>query len=162
MATLMATDGMVQRVAPSVYTPDSIQLELAYLLGGRAAERLLCGDISSGSGGAFGSDLDCATSLALSQETAWGLGDNGLMFAPVATQARHGMSATLRQSVNQQLAAAEDLALTTLAANFDLLETVTTALLQSRELDQKQIADLISASPSPQSPSPAQPTSCTM
>ena len=44
-ATVTATDGMVQRIEPSVFTPDSIKLELAYLLDGRAAERLLCGDM---------------------------------------------------------------------------------------------------------------------
>lgn len=134
--------GLVRRAAPSVFTAQSTKLELAYLFGGRAAEMLLFGNVSSGSGGQTGSDLDCATSLALSLETDWGLGDNGLMFAPLATYDRHAMSAPLRCAINKRLADAENMALSTLSANIDLLRCVTDALMQSRELNKAQIAEL--------------------
>ena len=147
----------MKRAAPSVFTAENTKLELAYLFGGRAAEMLLFENVSSGSGGQAGSDLDCATSLALSMETDWGLGDGGLMFAPVPMNDRHAMSAPLRRAINKRLADAEDMALSTLSANIDLLRCVTDALMQSRELSKAQIAELFVRPAAPQLASPDQP-----
>jgi cell division protease FtsH len=149
LARVSPVGGVVIRDAPTIFTQDSVKLELAYCLGGRAAERLTCGDISSGSGAQVYSDLDAATDLVLNQELCWGLGRNGLAYAPIARQERRNMSPVLRSSVNETLAAAEDLAFQTLAKNRDLLEFVTQALLDERELSKAQIAMLFATSPTP-------------
>lgn len=142
LARVSPMGGVVIRDAPVIFTQESTKLELAYWLGGRAAEKLLCGNISSGSGAQINSDLDEATDIVLNQELTWGLGRNGLTYAPITREDRHSMPPILRSSVNKTLAAAEDLALQTLAKNRDLLEFVTQALLDERELNKNQIAML--------------------
>ena len=52
------------------------------------------------------------------------------------------MPPILRNSVNKTLATAQDLALQTLTKNSDLLEFITQALLDERELNKSQIAML--------------------
>jgi cell division protease FtsH len=103
---------------------------------------LICGNISSGSGAQINCDLDAATSLVLNQELNWGLGRNGLAYAPIGLPDRHKMPPILRNSVNKTLATAQDLALQTLTKNSDLLEFITQALLDERELNKSQIAML--------------------
>jgi|TARA_B110000908_G_scaffold171486_1_gene234430 ATP-dependent Zn protease len=142
LARVSSMGGMVVRDAPTIFTRESTQMELAYWLGGRAAERLICGDVSSGSGAQINSDLDAATDLVLNQELTWGLGRNGLTYAPITRADRHIMPQILRSSVNKTLSTAEDLALQTLAKSRDLLEFVTQALLDERELNKTQIAML--------------------
>lgn len=142
LARVSRNGGAVLRDAPLVFTAQSTKLELAYWLGGRAAEQLICGDASSGSGAHNDSDLDAATALVLEQELMWGLGRNGLAFTPIERQDRFKMSPILRSSVNKTLASAEDLARDTLTKNRDLLEFVTQALLDERELNNTQIAML--------------------
>ena len=141
-ARISPIGGVVIRDAPKIYTQDSVKLELAYWLGGRAAEQLICGNISSGSGAQINCDLDAATNLVLNQELNWGLGRNGLAYAPIGLPDRHNMQPILRSSVNKTLATAQDLALQTLTKNRDLLEFITQALLDERELDKSQIAML--------------------
>lgn len=51
-----------------------LESELATKLAGRAAERLIFGEVSAGSGGDSDSDLGQVTSLALSLDTRLGLG----------------------------------------------------------------------------------------
>ena len=51
-----------------------LEVELAIKLAGRAAERLVFGEVSAGSGGDLSSDLGQATNLALSLDTRLGLG----------------------------------------------------------------------------------------
>ncbi|WP_066607455.1 AAA family ATPase, partial [Celeribacter halophilus] len=77
--TLTPTGGETQRAAlPAALTKVDIEDELATLLAGRAAERLVLGDASNGAGGPQNSDLALATRLALDLETRLGLGGEGL------------------------------------------------------------------------------------
>lgn len=54
--------------------------EIVILLAGRAAESVLLGQASAGSGGNATSDLAKATALAATLETSLGLGDSGLLW----------------------------------------------------------------------------------
>ena len=64
--------------------------ELAYLLAGRAAERLILGGVTSGAGGPAHSDLAKATTLAVRIDTHLGLGAEGLVWHDLSTSAYLG------------------------------------------------------------------------
>ncbi len=112
-------------------------------MGGRAAEKILLGVISSGSGASDHSDLDQVTDLVIAQELQWGLGKSGLIYAPVSRDKRHMLTAAQHHTINERLKSAEALAVQTLTENRVLLEQVTEALLAERELNGMQIALLL-------------------
>jgi ATP-dependent Zn protease len=66
--------------AQHVLTPALLETRLITLMGGRAAEAVLLGEISAGSGGIEGSDLCGATLLAAEAELSLGLGRQGLIW----------------------------------------------------------------------------------
>ena len=118
---------------------DDIEREIAVLLAGRAAEHLILGAVSAGSGGGPDSDLARATRMALSIDTTSGLGAEGpvwldtpdaLLLREPATHAR----------VRARIEAAEARARTILARNRALLEGMAEALWTARELDQEAAA----------------------
>ena len=114
-------------------------------MGGRAAEKVMLGVVSSGSGASDRSDLDQATDLAISQELQGGLGKSGLIYAPVGRDKRHRLTTLQQHTINERLKSAEALAIQTLTENRALLEEVTEALLAERELDILQIKMLTDA-----------------
>jgi len=138
-AQISPSGGAVTRMGPTIYTQQSTKNELAYLMGGRAAEKIMNGAISSGSGAGDLSDLDQATDIAVAQELQWGLGKSGLIYAPVCRDKRHMLTALQQHTINERLKSAEALAVQTLTENRALLEEVTEALLAERELDILQI-----------------------
>ncbi|WP_281981748.1 AAA family ATPase [Thalassorhabdomicrobium marinisediminis] len=142
-ARITPTGGDVLRPARTSYTADIIKKELVCLMAGRAAEQLLIGDISSGSGSGQQSDLELATALLMAQEYQWGLGESSLIYTPMATSQWHSLSETRRQVINHRLKAAEAKARKLLAENGDRLERVTQALLNERELDRMRIDELL-------------------
>lgn len=109
------------------------QAELTVLLAGRAAERLVLGEVSAGAGGAPASDLARATRLALLIETQSGLGITGPVWsdAPAAIALR---DPAIHQRVRQRLEAAEQSATAILSAHRDLLQRMAGHLQQHREL----------------------------
>lgn len=72
----------VSLATPGALTPDGIEALLAALLGGRAAEEVICGGISAGAGGGSDSDLGRATRLATSAELSFGMRTKGLIWYP--------------------------------------------------------------------------------
>ncbi len=114
-------------------------------MGGRAAEKVMLGVVSSGSGASDRSDLDQATDLAISQELQGGLGKSGLIYAPVGRDKRHRLTTLQQHTINERLKSAEALAIQTLTENRALLEELTEALLAERELDILQIKMLTDA-----------------
>jgi cell division protease FtsH len=155
-ARVTPAGGEVLRFAPRTYTRANTPLELAYHLGGRAAEKVVMDDISSGSGGSAASDLDLATELAIEQEQHWGLGRSNLIYAPVAKSKRFRLSDAKQRIINERLQAAEALAVKTLTDNRQLLETVANALLKHRELDSGQIHQLCEAGKQTEASLPAE------
>lgn len=141
-ARISHTGGEVTRSAPFLYMQDSIKIELAYMMGGRAGEQLLVGNISSGSGASIDSDLDQATAVVIAQEQQWGLGQSGLVFAPIGLAQRHTLGESRRYVIEVRLKRAEALAVKTLTQNSALLKSVTEALMDERKLNQLQIERL--------------------
>jgi hypothetical protein len=72
--------GQAAAVAADLSTESGIHDEIMELLAGRAAEEVVLGSVSGGSGGSDSSDLARATQLALAEETAFGLGGGGLVW----------------------------------------------------------------------------------
>jgi cell division protease FtsH len=76
------TGGTVYTLAHKISSDrNAIRIEIAELLAGRAAEEVILGDASGGSGGSRASDLALATTLAVAEETALGLGGTGLLWS---------------------------------------------------------------------------------
>ena len=103
--------------------------QLALDLAGRAAERLVFGHPSAGSGGEIESDLAKATRTATALEISFGLGDSLLWLAtPDAAQARLALDPGLRARVEARLQQAEARALRILRANHAVLDGMAQAL----------------------------------
>ncbi|WP_418024481.1 AAA family ATPase [Paracoccus sp. TD-10] len=114
-----------------------MQDRLAQLLAGRAAERLVLGDISAGAGGSQDSDLAQATMIATSIQTRYGLGAQG----PVWTADPDTLIALdpdVLFRVRRELEAAEKRATQILNSHRDLLEEMAGALAASRDMDRAE------------------------
>ncbi len=135
------------------YSQDYVESRLTVMLGGRCAEKLLLGDVSSGAA----NDLEQATRLAKMMVTQWGMSE---VIGPVhfksgtehpflgyeLTQERDFSEATAREideEVRRIINQAEDLAISTLTNNKDKLECLMTNLLESETLDKDTIDQLL-------------------
>ena len=110
-----------------------IDAEIAYSLGGRAAERLMLGEVSAGAGGPAHSDLASATRYALDVEAVYGLGLEG----PVWHETPGLMmmqNSHLKARVRQRIERAERRAGTILAANKAVLEGLAEELMRQRSM----------------------------
>ncbi|TFL16138.1 AAA family ATPase [Jannaschia formosa] len=144
--------------APAVtsYTLSTARAELAALLAGREAERLVLGSISSGAGAGAASDLAKATLLAAEVATEWHLEEAGDS-APVWRSAERTVAApdwTDRRTagaIGRLLADARDTAATVLREHRAIVERMAGALLRERDLDGDAIA-LLLADPAGQDP----------
>lgn len=134
--------GETQRAGlPTALTKADIEDELATLLAGRAAERLVLGDASSGSGGTQSSDLALATRLALDLETRLGLGGEGLTHTDASVpqlltdQAR-------RVRVHKHLQKAESRAMEFLEARQADLDALAQELIAKRDISGEDLAKI--------------------
>ncbi len=108
---------------------------LTQTMAGRAAEQLILGEVSSGSGGGDQTDLAKATELAIALHTQLGLGD----FGPVwlgETRAAQLLSTPVYARIRAHIEEAEAQALSILSANRALLEPMAKALLETRDMDE--------------------------
>ena len=106
---------------------------IACLMAGRAAERLVLGEISAGAGGSRQSDLARATNMALQIDHQMGLGAYG----PVWRGDADGLALhdpAQRQRVQQRLLNAETLATRILQRHQPELDAMAKALIEDREL----------------------------
>ncbi len=137
-------------------TESELQDRLAFMLGGRAAEKLV---YDEGSAGAE-NDLERATSIARKMVTKWGMSDK---LGPVSYklsdddpflgremhQQRQFSEATMEKidaEVSSILNQASARSLQILTDNRDKLDQLTEALVKEEELSEKQITDLIGPS----------------
>ncbi|GEM_PF-4328714 len=117
-----------------------MQDRLVQLLAGRAAERLVLGDVSAGAGGGQDSDLAHATMIATSIQTRYGLGAQG----PVWTADPDTLLALdpdVLFRVRRELEAAERRATQILSGHRTLLEEMAEALAASRDMDHAEAQD---------------------
>lgn len=131
---------------------------LAELMAGRAAERLVFGEVTSGAGGPDDSDLALATRVALAIETRFGLGAEGPLWLGETADWLHDKA--MRQRLRARIEAAEAQALQILAPHRALLEDMAQALATRRELsgndaakwlDQVRTSEGMPAAPEPES-----------
>lgn len=110
-----------------------IESLLAIDLAGRAAERLVLGQICRGAGGPATSDLARATQTAAALELSWGLGDSPVWLAPPeVAMAQMRLDPALRTRVAEHLLRAEAQATRNLVANRSLLEEMAAALVERK------------------------------
>lgn len=126
-------------------TYERLLAEMAVLMAGRAAERLILGDVGAGAGMARESDLGRATALALLIEAQCGLGHSGeayigdikdLVYAPA-----------LHLAVNLQLKDAEAKASLTLDQKRGRLEALANALNEEGYLSGDEIRSIVCVTP---------------
>lgn len=122
----------------------AIEAQLAISMAGRAAERLLLGQVSAGAGGDPGSDLATATRLATALEASWGLGSTLIWQGPVeGIEARLRDDTGLRARVETHLRNAETRASKILTAHRALLEEMASALNAAGVLSGSELAAFI-------------------
>lgn len=117
-----------------------LQDRLVQMLAGRAAERLILGDVSAGAGGSPDSDLAQATMIATSIQTRYGLGAQG----PVWTadpETLLALDPDVLFRVRRELEAAEKRATQILSTHRSLLEEMAEALMASRDMDRTEAQD---------------------
>lgn len=114
------------------------EAEIAFTLGGRAAERLLLGEISAGAGGSDASDLALATRHAVEIETTLGLGHEGLVWHARPDEV-HLRTPAIRDRVRLRLQKAEQQAGKVLMQYQATLEGLARELLAKRSMGAAEI-----------------------
>jgi len=131
--------GQIQRrVRATESLLSDIEAEIAYALAGRAAERLVLGEVSAGAGGPAASDLALATHMAIQIETTYGLGHEGLVWH-ADPDLIHRQTPAIRDRVRQRLQSAEQRASVLLGHHRDTLEGLARSLVEKRSMRTKEI-----------------------
>ena len=126
-------------------TEEWYQHMLAMLMAGRAAEELVLGTTSSGSGGGDESDLARATLLAFEVERTLGLGSHLPMLYrphPVPTQVLD-RDPDLATRVHARLEKASDDATTILRQRMSRFNSLTKALFDTQALDEQAVLQIL-------------------
>lgn len=134
--------GKTERVMPlSELLESDFTGQLAVLMAGRAAERLVLGTVSGGAGGSEHSDLAQVTAMATAMEKQLGFGSMGpVWFAPASPSDPH-----LVQRVRARLEGAEADATRILTERKPGLIAVAKVLLAEREVSGSRLDDLLTA-----------------
>jgi cell division protease FtsH len=135
-------------------TRTDLQHQLAVLLGGRSAEEIALGEISTGAQ----NDLQRASDIARAMVTEWGMSDSigAVTYADdrrtrfldvgVGPERLHYAEQTAQQidgEVKRILKEAHELARTTLTAHRASLETVTTRLLEREVMEGEELREIL-------------------
>ena len=146
-----ASAGSVQLRHDTRSTRESVHGTLLELLAGRAAEEVLLGGYSGGSGGSAESDLAAATCFAVSLETALGLGAYGPMWQGMPTPDTVGALLTIRPALAARVQAhLEEMhagAVTLVRDHLAAVSAVADALVAARFLTGAEIAELVARHP---------------
>lgn len=120
---------------------------LTMLLAGRAAEIVVFGSPSSGSGGAANSDLARATSLALSVERTWGVGDDlPLLYRPAQNDAAVlDQDRGLAMRIHQRLEQAEARAIEIIDHHRAAVDALAAALAEAQALEGADVVRILEA-----------------
>lgn len=140
-ARLTVQGGEVSVDLPDRLTRDALDRRMAAVMGGRAAEELILGNIGHASGIGSQSDLGVATNIGLKIETEYGLGE-GLIYAPIPADDRTRLPEGLRRRIERHLSTAMRRASDIVAGQEVAVRQIADALLCERELDAGRIADL--------------------
>ncbi len=139
--------------------------KISMMFGGRVAEELFTGDISTGAS----NDFERATDLARDMVTRYGMSEllgpmvyaenEGEVFLGRSVTTHKNISEATMQKVDAEIRRILDeqyaLAKKTLTENSDKVEAMTNALLEWETIDSDQIADIMAGNP-PRPPKPSQ------
>ena len=143
--------GMVETTHDTRSTRESIHGTLLELLAGRAAEEVILGGYSGGSGGMANSDLAVATCLSVALETALGLGSIGPVWLGMPTSDSVGPLLALRPAlaarVQAHLEAVHTEAAAMIRERMAAVSAVADALVEARSLTGAEIAELVARHP---------------
>jgi len=146
-ARITTRGGFVVRPAVSMLSDTALTLQLQLKLAGRAAEAILCREISSGSGSSADSDLAQATQLACEAEANFGFGPT-LSWYPLDVPLAH-IPLNVRERIEARLQQAERNVRSLLHMHQTDLQRIATALRTERDLDAEALAHLLDAVASP-------------
>jgi ATP-dependent Zn protease len=129
-----------------------MEREVAAVLGGRAAEEVLLGYVTAGSGGGAGSNLARATLLAAHLVTAYGLdAERGLLWdgapSPEAIALRFATDQVLTRKVKARLDDAYARVLTLIRSRRDAVEAVAALLIERSALEAETVVAIVSGHP---------------
>ena len=143
--------GQVETTHDTRSTRESVDGTLLELLAGRAAEEVVLGGYSGGSGGTANSDLAVATCLSVALETALGLGIIGPVWLGLPTSESVGPMLALRPALAARVQAhLEEVHAEAAAMIRDRVAAVTAvadALVAARSLTGAEIAELVARHP---------------
>jgi cell division protease FtsH len=139
---------VLSKISGSFERAESVRLELACLLAGRAAEEVIFGAPSSAAGGELESDLGTATWLATRSAASYGLDETtGLLWAGASrrneVQDMLAANPKLANRVNGILDAAYQVALQLIRRRTDDLNALSEALLERWALDSADVAKIL-------------------
>jgi cell division protease FtsH len=139
----IGTDGgLTESDLGALHAPTRAQLEnfLVVMLAGRAAEQLVFNEVTAGSAGSPGSDLERANRLAIQLEAGFGWGALGpISISETLTGRDLLLFEPLRASVRRTLERAQEKALAVLARNRAALDALAKALFDASDLDREEI-----------------------
>jgi len=143
------------------YTKDHLEGMLAVLMGGRTAEELFLGHITTGAG----NDIERATDIARNMVCEWGMSELGplafgkkeeaIFLGREIAQHRDFSEATavdIDKEVKRIVSSAYDKAKNILNTNREVLERIAQALLEREVLDANEVRMLIEGTPLPEKP----------
>lgn len=141
LARISPRGGEVIRPHLTAMTEQDIRAMMVAILAGREAEDLIFGDVTSGGGTGFTSDLAQATSLGIRAECAWGFGASLYWISPDTPITL--LPDAVRDRVEARLRAGQEDARRMIAQHRGAVERIADALLEHRELDGAVIAVLL-------------------
>uniref|UniRef100_UPI003AA9B647 AAA family ATPase n=1 Tax=Thioclava sp. TaxID=1933450 RepID=UPI003AA9B647 len=141
-ASIGPSGGTMELPIQPAITETDFRAAMIIRLAGRAAELATFGDASIGAGGTEQSDLALATRIAIDAVTRHAMFSSDLLWTPVAPEHHLTMPKHLRLRVTDLLDTANAAARQIVADYPQAIETIAQALIEHRELDAGQIADL--------------------
>ena len=130
-----------------VITPKQVDFMLMLALAGRAAEEIICGEISAGAGGPAHSDLAKATQLAAMAEASYCLGSTGLVWSDMDNAEQLHSQLALRPgteaAVRHRLEQAYEAAKVTIAAHQPVIQRLAAALVERVVLSPEEVGAII-------------------
>ena len=127
-------------------TRAEIELDVVSTLAGRAAELVILGEASVGSGGSPDSDLGLATRQITSLLTSYGLGPNLIFLADAQTSLELlRYDPELRATVSRTLASLHERTVIAVRQHHAAIEAVADALMKRRHLSGGAFAEIVAA-----------------
>ncbi|MEP0961037.1 MAG: AAA family ATPase [Roseobacter sp.] len=136
-AMITNSGGFVDIPSPMLESAQSAKDRIAALLGGRAAEQVILGEVLNGAGLGDHSDLELATKLARQMQLKWGLGDQ-LSYTPDPASKTIAIA-----NVEKVLKAAEQRAVDVIKTDKKHTLHVAQTLLQHRDLSKGILKSLL-------------------